>query len=295
MNELYDVVDKFFIVEMVRAHNQFFDAKPLAWEHVKHQPRFEKLRDKVVHFVLDDLDVAKVIATGSKSKWIVESYMEGNRWRLIKEWNNKTGFFGPDDVIGFGDTDEIASRQNVHSIKHCAFKSPAIDIGIWFPFGRLDTAFRTDFPVRGHPYTLGDPTYWSFSAAESHKGTPSRTRGKSASFLLGGIHMTHYNYMPYHLVKGSAATEAISNFDTSRKAVERVVDAWHNDKLQELEDTFREGVLKNSRVKKLSQISPGQLKGIVYLPWFYDCNRDRYPRWEGKPDSRLGLSDKVVA
>src|ERR1700756_5408890 len=88
----------------------------------------------------------------------------------------------------------------------------SVDFGIWFPFGHINQAFQTDFPIRGHPLTLGDPTYYKLQAAKAlaakkPNSFPSRRRGGSANFLLGGIHMTHYGYLPFQLVKSTTATE----------------------------------------------------------------------------------------
>lgn len=46
--------------------------------------------------------------------------------------------FGPNDLIGFGDTDEIASRENIVKIKQCDFHSDSIDVGIWFLNGPIE-------------------------------------------------------------------------------------------------------------------------------------------------------------
>ena len=45
LNELYDVVDYFFIVESVNAHADS-SPKPLLWEFLKNQPRFKKFAKK---------------------------------------------------------------------------------------------------------------------------------------------------------------------------------------------------------------------------------------------------------
>ena len=90
-----------------------------------------------------------------KNFWALEALQEQLRWEKIKEWNKYTNTFSGNDVIGFGDADEIASRENVQLLKHCHLKAPSIDIGIWFPFGRFDQAYKSDFPITGHPYTLG--------------------------------------------------------------------------------------------------------------------------------------------
>jgi len=113
LNELCDVVDKFFILEFARQHNLNFPSKPLAWDHVKHQPRFEKVRDKGVHSVMGGLDMARTEQEDPNNVHIatVELLQERRRWEAIKDWNNCKHFFGPDDTIGFRDADEITSEK----------------------------------------------------------------------------------------------------------------------------------------------------------------------------------------
>jgi hypothetical protein len=289
LNELYHVVDKFFIVEWTESHNAQFNPKPLSWERVKTQPRFRKFEDTVVHLILDDLDTAAVANRDSRM-WTREVYQETLRWQKIMLWNNRTSFFGPDDVIGFGDTDEIASRRNVELVKHCTMGKPSLDIGIWFPFGNVGYAFQSGFPIRGHPYTLGDPTFWTFASATKYnrltKNIPSRRRGQSMAYLLGGIHMSHYSYLPPRIIKSLTATEGGAR---DRLWVE-LAKAFNSNHLAAWEAKLAlPNGHPNSRVKPLSEIPAKELEGIVYHPWFYECNRARYPRWEWKSDSRLGV------
>ena len=194
LHELAAVVDKFFIVEWTMPHNRRLHPKPLAWEAVKGQARFAFIREKVIHIVMDDVDTAY---TDPNDQWSVEALQEQRRWEKIVEWNQQTKFFGDDDLIGFGDTDEIASRNNVQLLKHCEWKNNGpVDIGIWFPMGRINQAFRTDQPVGGHPYSLGDPTFHLFQKAkmvqEVTGKAPSRNRGDSPNAILGGAHFSHY-------------------------------------------------------------------------------------------------------
>ena len=111
----------------------------------------------VVHLVIDDSQYARINRNEGErdNYWALESLQEQLRWEKIKEWNGYTKVFGDDDIIGFGDADEITFRDNIQLLKHCPLKTQSIDIGIWFPFGRMDQAFKSDFPVPGHPYTLG--------------------------------------------------------------------------------------------------------------------------------------------
>ena len=112
--------------------------------------------------MLDDADIAEIEYSEEWHAWSLESLQEKLRWEKIKQWNDVTNALKDDDLIGFGDADEVTSRHNIQLLKHCPLKSKSIDIGIWFPFGRMDQAFKTDFPVSGIPrnyikyqYTLG--------------------------------------------------------------------------------------------------------------------------------------------
>ena len=132
------------------------------WSELSVQPRFSKFRDKIIHLVLDDADVAEIEYAEEWKAWSLESLQEKLRWKKIKQWNDVTNALKDNDLIGFGDADEITSRDNIQLLKYCPLKLKSIDIGIWFPFGRMDQAYATDFPVSGIPrnlikykYTLG--------------------------------------------------------------------------------------------------------------------------------------------
>lgn len=93
MNELYDVVDVFFIIESTHAHFENIK-KPLIWEHVQQQDRFTKF--PVVHFIIDDVESLKA----TDKKWSMEALQERLRWTKFLEWNEATKYFDDEDVIG---------------------------------------------------------------------------------------------------------------------------------------------------------------------------------------------------
>jgi hypothetical protein len=73
----------------------------------------------------------------------------------------------------------VRARPQVHLMKHCEFRGPSVDVGIWFSPGDIADAFASDFPVPGHPFTLGDPTYYTVKSARLSKSIPTRQRGRS--------------------------------------------------------------------------------------------------------------------
>ncbi|KAM9985045.1 hypothetical protein ACTFIY_009486 [Dictyostelium cf. discoideum] len=282
LNELYDIVDHFFIIESTVTHYHRM-LKPLIWEHVKFQDRFIKFQDKVVHLVLDDTD-----EENGKDMFDAERYQETRRWEKFLDWNKRTNQYGDEDIIGFGDTDEISARINLHLLKNCQIRDIyAVDIGVWFPYGPIDQVFKPGYPVPGNSYTLGDPTYYTLKKAKEKpkNDPPSRNRGTSGHYMYGGMHMSHYGYLPFQMVKYLSCTECgITREDQITNFSNDIL----NGKIQELE--LRLGKTKSDHVHKVSKLSDMNVffkKEIAILPWFYNCNRNRYPVWERKNDPRL--------
>ena len=88
------------------------------WSELSVQPRFARFRDKVIHFVIDDADMAEILSMESTA-WALEGLQEKIRWLKIKQWNNVTNALSGNDLIGFGDADEITSRENIQRLKYC--------------------------------------------------------------------------------------------------------------------------------------------------------------------------------
>ena len=125
------------------------------WSELSVQPRFSRFREKIIHLVVDDASEAPVEMMKG-SIWALETLQERLRWEKIVEWNMVTRRLKGNDVIGFGDADEVTSRHNIQLLKHCPLRSKSLDIGIWFPYGRMDQAFMSDYPVSDtYRYTLG--------------------------------------------------------------------------------------------------------------------------------------------
>ena len=215
------------------------------------------------------------------------------RWESFLRWNDHTHFFGPEDVLGFGDVDEIPSRGAVNLIRHCELVGPSVDVGSWFAWGQLDMAFRPDWPVPDNPWTLGDPTFWTLASATefAKDGTnfPSRMRGTSGYYLLGGIHMTDNGYLPFILAKLIACTEC---GDDASKQLRDLVPHFragasvNKEILHEIRQRFDRSSSLRSRFRKVTDID-GELGAAYYLPWFLECNAQRYAPWYGGVDSRL--------
>lgn len=287
LRELYDVVDFFFIIESTRTHFHTIK-KPLIWESVQSQERFKVFSDKVVHLIMDD-----VISAPKKSDendiWFEEALQERVRAQEFMAWNSKQEKpLTADDWVGFGDTDQVANRLNIHLLRHCVPIADSVDIGIWFPSGRIDNAFRTDFPVSGHPYSLGDPTFMTLARVErlmSSGTTATRVRGTSGQFLLSGMHMTRHQYVPFMMLEPITCTECGWKDPAFVKEVQQVMTSGSMARIEEYWIRFHLDRLVH-RTIPLKDL-PESERALVYVPWFLACQPDRYPYWTGRHDFRL--------
>ena len=90
--------------------------------------------------------------------WVFEKNQEKFAAEKIKKLLNTTGEFKKEDLIIFADIDEMISREVLQSLRHCELRHGVLVGAIIMPMGNFDLAFRTDYPVRGKPHSLGIAT-----------------------------------------------------------------------------------------------------------------------------------------
>jgi len=291
LNEIYEIVDKFFILESVRTHYKNM-SKELVWPILAQQPRFKKFLDKIVYFPVNDSLLASMVLDYD-GIWKNEHSQEKLRWKLFLQWNKEhNNYFKDDDVIGFGDTDEIAWAQNVLLLKNCQQKG-VTDVGIWFTFGNLNKKMRGKwFFLRNSPFAYGDPTYFLLKDAKTFPGFPNRNRGRSPYNLVGGLHMTLYQYLPTILLKLHIMTEydAFSRMKTLYKFIGK------GDDIDQLQKHFSEFLSKDypGRDDHVTNLAPGDLgKPPFIIPWYLKCNLNRFSTMTGHPIHDKRLDAKV--
>lgn len=275
--EVYDVVDKFFITESLVTHSNRQIRKPLVWDMVKSTPRFERFAEKVVHLVVDDAEMR--LPNGDI--WLSERWQEYMRWKKFLEWNEQHKFFKDTDIIGFGDADEIPSRKAVAALKQCTGTIDAIDVASIFFYGDYDTVFPTDWPVSVNRYSYGDPTFFTIRSAKAYEAarrdTPSRRKGQGSSYMVGGAHISPYMYLSLVINKFLVATEYTMSQIPDKPVDE--VDAYFTELVTR--DLRAQGRLVSAKDVK------AQIKDIHFIPWFIECNPDRFPRFYKKKDPRV--------
>jgi len=265
-HELDELVSHFVIVESNIDHKGY--PKPLLWNMLKHDPRFVPFRSKVIH-VVRDVPLDSVQGNRSAIEWKFEQ----QSWEKALEFCR---FLPPQAIVMLGFVDEIVSRQALYDAIYCEDHSPGSNItsalplsfGIWFPFGHLERAFRTDWPIQGHPYTYGYPSLRYASQCSS--GT---FRQQFARYKLGGLHISNYCFPPFVILKELTGTEYGSESlqNMTKEQCQQLVSHCQG-------QSFK-------RTVPLDQV-PEEDLDAVYIPWFVKCNPKRYPSLMHEVDLR---------
>ena len=103
LNELYDVVDYFILVESTHTHS--FKPKPLYYKE-NIDKYFSKFKDKIIHIVVDDM-------TSKTDPWKNEKHQRTCINRGIKLLK-----LNPSDIIIISDMDEIPDPSLLKSLKY---------------------------------------------------------------------------------------------------------------------------------------------------------------------------------
>ena len=114
----------------------------------------------------------------------------------------------------------------------------------------------------------GDPTFhrWKDTTSLPKDHFPTRNRGKSGSFLLGGIHLSYYTYTPYFILRMLSTTEcrewtskSIQNLFTSH-----IYPFRKKHSLEDMETYFHRRKV-NKKLKLLSNIKKDLTKILLVV------------------------------
>jgi len=272
-------------VEATKTHKG--EPKPLMWERLKYEERFKFVnQSKVIHIIVDD------IIDSDKAKddmWYVEKLQTQLGISQISSWNEKSGNLDADDLFISADVDEVMSRSALFKLKWCQTSSNIISGSLWMPLGNFNRALRSDFPVVGKPHSYGLPTIykWEDVASGHYDGSrlqvyfPQVAKGPRDKHVSGGLHMTSSAYLPAFMLKELTATETRGYVNL--QFLERLT---AEDLEEEQEDLY------NLANKKFWLNSTDPIETVTdidkYIPWFLECNQERFPYWYGRMDPRNG-------
>ena len=251
--ELYPVVSKFIILEQDFTHK--LQPKSSMWN--KHRMKLFKYYSDKVESVMLHVNNSDTSMWGPETR-SVEAYLKNKNAVDVDE----------NTIYLFSHVDEIPSRKIVQTMRHChgPWDTKKGSVASWMPMGVLTRSFRSDWPARDYPYTLGSPTIL--------KGRISNhARGRTSFSVLGGFHGTSYGYLTNILLKEITCTEC----DGVIRLHE--ICSSHEDYVQ----------------RYLSKWCTGQFRGRckqingdpwIYVPLLLKDFPQRYPRWFNKMDSR---------
>jgi beta-1,4-mannosyl-glycoprotein beta-1,4-N-acetylglucosaminyltransferase len=284
--ELYPVVDRFLIIVSNVTHKGERAFNPI--QHIFESERFRVYQDKVDVFehqqALGNADV-------DSTRFVFEADKEKAVHEYVQHYDNQT-------LVIFGHVDEIPARDDVSKLAKCQVVLPG-NFGIWFPYGNLRMAFRSDFPARGRPWTLGDPGVFE---AKNMRGL---ARGTHANVLGYGFHATNYCFPPQVLLKSLTATE----YKGFASQMARMKVAMDNDARTGCEHFMRDirskcllGFGRSSRYRKVEElvVQMRQSRAQFYVPLALReqpaQSYSRYPCWDPEgaaKDWRMNSIEKM--
>jgi len=245
LKELNDVVSYTIIFEAdVDHHGQH--SRPFA-RQVLELPRFAFARRVTV----------VTLTVGKLGAGDVFRY-ERAKERLAQDYLRKV--LQPTDVVIFGHADEIPRREAAWKVKHCDVPLPA-NFALWFPMDRTFAEFKSDFPAKGLPWTLGDPAVYMV------RDMDGISLGKYDNVAGPGFHASNYCYLPNVYLK-------------MRQGTEFNLDGVNGDVCKVLREFCVPGNYPGPRFR------PARADTFkLNAPWA--LQRARFPVWFGLPDSRL--------
>lgn len=105
LEELYDVVDHFVLVEASKTFSG--NPKPLYFSENAHH--FEKYKDKIIYVAVDDFPLPT--SDPANDRWIREEFQRNAMLRGLIGCSNE-------DIILISDLDEIPNQQSIHEIRN---------------------------------------------------------------------------------------------------------------------------------------------------------------------------------
>ena len=205
----------------------------------------------------------------------------------VQEWAKMSGQLGDDDILIFASVDEVLSRPALHQLKWCQTSADVISGALWVPMGNLHKAMRPDFQVQGHTHTFAMPTIYKWGGIT--RGEQSGRRlfysDLGARYVSGGLHMKSSAYIPTFLLKDLTATED-DYFGSS-------VNLPYFFSMDQADLALEQVRVYSLSYRMMWQEALDPVESVhdvdFQLPWFLDCNRERFPYWYGRLDPRNDL------
>ena len=203
-----------------------------------------------------------------------------SRWSLHGE-----GDLDDDDVVISASVDEVISREVLHQLRWCELKSDVTFGALWMPMGNLGKAKVVDNPSALGPHLHMQPSIYKWRSLLSGQYEGQRIsciKEQCKDSLKGGIHLTNGAYLPTSILKDFTATEeayysGAVNWDFVFTAG---LEQWNTEQQYLYNLTYRANFHNSlDNIENAHDVDPE-------VPYFLQCNKNRYPYWFGKTDPR---------
>lgn len=235
LNELYDYVDKFVIVEA----GEGFSGLPhdYLFEQVRTEPRFAKFADKIIY-----IKVESPINENTGCIWKRSNYIKNQCMRGLVNCQ-------PDDLILFSDVDEFPRGEMIPRLAEAIKTTPIIGIlqkmyrhflnrysGLWMGTVAIRYDWLTTGPVAWRKHEPnGFRSFVSFSGGRELDGV-------SIPVWEGGWHFTSMNGF-------NKFQEKCQNWEHFKNPYPQTIESWRAEvnghALIEIDDTFPQFVREN--------------------------------------------------
>jgi len=200
----------------------------------------------------------------------------------VRDWAASSGLVSGDDIFISADVDEILSQSTLHQLQWCQTSAAVISGAIWMPLGNLKNAYRSAFAVAGMPHMFGMPTIYRWETFMAQNLSGRRLFERHSKYVSGGMHLTNAAYLPAAILKELTATENgyYNGFVNIEFLFNMTVGEMEEEQERLYSHHYRSCWAKDIDLVKQS------LDVKTTLPWFLECNPERFPYWFGKPDRR---------
>ncbi|KAG0197098.1 hypothetical protein BGX28_009381, partial [Mortierella sp. GBA30] len=155
MRELFDVVDKFVILESTHTFTGL--KKDLVFNNTR--DRFEFAKEKIVY-----KSVSLRTLQAGEQPWVNEGHMRDEMTMLLKETGIQEG-----DFIIFSDVDELPSRHTIELLSSCADVPPTVHLNM------VNYQYSYEFPVDDGGKNTPSFRRWPMGGDYYHRGQSSKT------------------------------------------------------------------------------------------------------------------------
>ena len=231
LNEMYDHVDKFVIVEACET----FRGQPKSFFYEENKHRFEKFADKIIHIKLTE-------PFPTENPWVRECHeREHLRDGLEECWDN--------DIVFISDLDEIVRASCIHDIveKLSSHEVQAIVCSQRMYFGYLNR-YQGDWPGTVCATYKDVKRLGAQAVRRLRNMRPAKLRKARISKIIripeAGWHFTAMGGIDRHIKKIESFSH--SELDTPEyKTKENLLRLVHSMKLREIDESYPNFVLEN--------------------------------------------------